>query len=177
MASGVSKLHSVIHHFHANVVKNRAALAYLITMAYIVLKILNERRPMFYYSLSASLFILGQLAWFLLGRVICKVCLLLSTSGFTSFVLSGIIIEGRRFFHRYCLGDCSSGRPFPCVEKYHRRYASSVPYSSAEELQLQLIGSMGGTGTHDRWTVWCSLAWWSASCSSASGVVLRPNTC
>jgi hypothetical protein len=41
-------------------------------MSYIVLKILNERRPMLYYVLAAALFVLSQLAWFLLSRVICK---------------------------------------------------------------------------------------------------------
>lgn len=49
------------------------ALAYLVIMSYIVLRILNETRPMWYYILAASLFILSQLAWFLLSRVICKV--------------------------------------------------------------------------------------------------------
>lgn len=48
-----------------------AALIYLIIMAYIVLRILNETRPMWFYLLSALLFVLSQLAWFLLGRVLC----------------------------------------------------------------------------------------------------------
>jgi len=48
------------------------AIAYLVIMAYIVLHVLNETRPMWYYVLSACLFVLSQLAWFLLGRVICK---------------------------------------------------------------------------------------------------------
>ena len=51
----------------------RTALLYFIIMSYIVLKILNERRPMWYYILAAALFVLSQLAWFLLSRVICKV--------------------------------------------------------------------------------------------------------
>ena len=42
-------------------------------MAYIVLQVLNETRPMLYYILSAALFVLSQLAWFLLNKVICKV--------------------------------------------------------------------------------------------------------
>ena len=51
----------------------RCAVAYFIIMAYIVLHMLNETRPMWYYVLAACLFILSQLAWFLLGKVICKV--------------------------------------------------------------------------------------------------------
>lgn len=42
-------------------------------MAYIVLAVLNEIRPMWFYILSAALFVLSQLAWFLLGKVICEV--------------------------------------------------------------------------------------------------------
>lgn len=42
-------------------------------MAYIVLAVLNEVRPMWFYILSTALFVLSQLAYFLLSRVICKV--------------------------------------------------------------------------------------------------------
>jgi LSD1 subclass zinc finger protein len=42
-------------------------------MSYIVLRVLNETRPMWFYLLAALLFVLGQLAWFLLGRVLCTV--------------------------------------------------------------------------------------------------------
>ncbi|KAK7458750.1 hypothetical protein VKT23_009751 [Stygiomarasmius scandens] len=49
-----------------------AALLYLILISYIVLKILNEFKPFFLFLLAAVLFILGQLAWFLLGRVVCS---------------------------------------------------------------------------------------------------------
>ncbi|KDR85909.1 hypothetical protein GALMADRAFT_52946 [Galerina marginata CBS 339.88] len=48
------------------------AILYLGIMSYIVLHVLNETRPMWYYILAACLFVLSQLAWFLLGRVICK---------------------------------------------------------------------------------------------------------
>ncbi|KAG6916795.1 hypothetical protein DXG01_005318 [Tephrocybe rancida] len=44
---------------------------YLALMTYIVLSVLHEKRPMIYYALSALLFVLSQLAWFLLGRVLC----------------------------------------------------------------------------------------------------------
>jgi len=49
-----------------------AALLFFILMAYIVLSILNEVRPMWFYVLSALLFILSQLDYFLLNKVICK---------------------------------------------------------------------------------------------------------
>ncbi|KAF9478912.1 hypothetical protein BDN70DRAFT_859249 [Pholiota conissans] len=48
------------------------AVAYLLIMAYIVMRVLNETKPMWYYILAATLFVLAQLAWFLLSRVICK---------------------------------------------------------------------------------------------------------
>ncbi|KAF8167210.1 chitin synthase III catalytic subunit [Crassisporium funariophilum] len=48
------------------------AIAYLAIMSYIVLHVLNETRPMWYYILAGCLFVLSQLAWFLLSRVICK---------------------------------------------------------------------------------------------------------
>jgi hypothetical protein len=48
------------------------AVAYLIIMCIIVLRVLNETKPMWFYTLAASLFVISQLAWFLLGRVICK---------------------------------------------------------------------------------------------------------
>jgi len=41
-------------------------------MTYIVLRVLNETRPMYWYALAALLFVLSQLAWFLLGKVVCK---------------------------------------------------------------------------------------------------------
>ncbi|KAF8622590.1 hypothetical protein AX15_006896 [Amanita polypyramis BW_CC] len=50
-----------------------ATLLYLAIMAYIVLQVLSETRPMFFYLLSAALFVLSQLDYFLLNRVICKV--------------------------------------------------------------------------------------------------------
>ncbi|EJD02533.1 uncharacterized protein FOMMEDRAFT_141532 [Fomitiporia mediterranea MF3/22] len=49
-----------------------AALLYFILMSYIVLGVLRERRPMLYYIAAAVCFVLGQLAWFLLGKVICR---------------------------------------------------------------------------------------------------------
>jgi len=49
-----------------------SVIIYLVIMSYIVLQVLNEIRPLWYYILSAALFVLAQLAWFLLGKVICK---------------------------------------------------------------------------------------------------------
>lgn len=42
-------------------------------MLYIVLGILNEVKPAWYYVISAILFILSQLDYFLLSKVICRV--------------------------------------------------------------------------------------------------------
>ncbi|KAK7031695.1 chitin synthase III catalytic subunit [Favolaschia claudopus] len=47
-------------------------IIYFALMAYIVLAVLNELRPMWFYILSAALFVLSQLAYFLLSKVICK---------------------------------------------------------------------------------------------------------
>ena len=44
-------------------------------MSYVILQVLHEKKPVLFYVLAAALFILSQLAWFLLGRVICKVTL------------------------------------------------------------------------------------------------------
>jgi len=47
-------------------------IIYFGLMTYIVLAVLNEVRPMWFYILSAALFVLSQLAYFLLSKVICK---------------------------------------------------------------------------------------------------------
>jgi len=49
-----------------------AAIVYLALMIYIVLGVLNEVRPMWYYILAAVLFVLSQLDYFLLSKVICN---------------------------------------------------------------------------------------------------------
>ncbi|EAU81033.2 hypothetical protein CC1G_10152 [Coprinopsis cinerea okayama7 len=48
------------------------ALLYLLLMSYIVLHVLKETKPMWFYLLSAVLFVLSQLALFLLGKVVCR---------------------------------------------------------------------------------------------------------
>lgn len=50
-----------------------AAILYFAIMTYVVLAMLNEVRPMWYFVLAAVLFILSQLDFFLLSKVICKV--------------------------------------------------------------------------------------------------------
>lgn len=49
-----------------------AAFLYLSIMLYIVLNMLKEVRPALYYVLAGVVFVLSQLAWFLLGKVICE---------------------------------------------------------------------------------------------------------
>ncbi|KAF8703666.1 hypothetical protein AX14_014155 [Amanita brunnescens Koide BX004] len=49
-----------------------AVLLYLAIMSHVVLRVLQETRPMFFYLLAAALFVLSQLDYFLLSRVICK---------------------------------------------------------------------------------------------------------
>ncbi|KAG5638753.1 hypothetical protein H0H81_010375 [Sphagnurus paluster] len=46
-------------------------VAYFGIMAYIVIIVLKETRPMIFYTLAVMLFVLSQLAWLLLGRVLC----------------------------------------------------------------------------------------------------------
>jgi len=49
-----------------------AAALFFLLMTYIVLAILHEVRPMWFYLISAILFVLSQLDYFLLNKVICK---------------------------------------------------------------------------------------------------------
>lgn len=49
-----------------------AALIYFGIMLYIVLGILNEIRPVWYYVIAAILFVLSQLDYFLLSKIICR---------------------------------------------------------------------------------------------------------
>ena len=51
-----------------------AALLFFLIMAWIVLGILREIRPMWFYILAATLFVLSQLDYFLLNKVrdICR---------------------------------------------------------------------------------------------------------
>lgn len=49
-----------------------AALIYFGLMMYIVLGILNEIRPVWYYVIAGILFVLSQLDYFLLSKIICR---------------------------------------------------------------------------------------------------------
>lgn len=70
-------LHSIPLFVFTSIWPGAAALIYLATMTYIVLAVLNEFRPMWFYLLAAVLFVLSQLDWFLLSNVICRVRFLL----------------------------------------------------------------------------------------------------
>ncbi|KAF5392771.1 hypothetical protein D9757_000954 [Collybiopsis confluens] len=48
-----------------------AALVYFAIMMFIILRMLKETRPTLFYILAAVCFIFSQLAWFLLGKVLC----------------------------------------------------------------------------------------------------------
>jgi hypothetical protein len=51
---------------------NSAALLYFILMGWVVIAVLREMRPLIYYALAGLLFILAQLAYFLLSRPLCS---------------------------------------------------------------------------------------------------------
>ncbi|EIW74498.1 hypothetical protein CONPUDRAFT_85925 [Coniophora puteana RWD-64-598 SS2] len=65
-------LHSTPLFVLTNIWPGAAALLYFGIMIYIVLGILNEVRPVWLYVLSAILFVLSQLAYYLLSKVICR---------------------------------------------------------------------------------------------------------
>ncbi|ESK87020.1 chitin synthase export chaperone [Moniliophthora roreri MCA 2997] len=65
-------LHSIPLFVLTSIWPGAAALLYFLLMTYIVLVVLREVKPMVYYAISAVLFVLSQLAWFLLGRVVCR---------------------------------------------------------------------------------------------------------
>ncbi|OBZ78471.1 Chitin synthase export chaperone [Grifola frondosa] len=65
-------LHSIPLFVFTNIWPGAAALIYFAIMLYVVLGMLNEVRPMWYYVLAAVLFVLSQLDFYLLSKVICK---------------------------------------------------------------------------------------------------------
>ncbi|KAF8222239.1 hypothetical protein L208DRAFT_1413759 [Tricholoma matsutake] len=65
-------LHSISLFVLLNMWPPLTAIIYFALMSYIVTRVLYETRPMYWYTLAAVLFILSQLAWFLLGKVICQ---------------------------------------------------------------------------------------------------------
>jgi hypothetical protein len=106
-----------------------AVVLYFGIMTYIVLAVLNEVRPMWYYVLSAVFFVLGQLAYFLLGKIICKVPPLsaLSVSGLNLRFITGFKGKGRWLVYRYASGDSLSDRTLSSLEKHHRRLDTPCP--------------------------------------------------
>jgi len=64
-------LHSISLFILTSIWPGVAALLYFIVMVWIVAGILHEQRPLFYYVLAGILFVLSQLAYFLLSRPIC----------------------------------------------------------------------------------------------------------
>jgi hypothetical protein len=54
-----------------------ATILYFILMTYIVLGVLREVRPLTYFVLAFVLFVLSQLDFFLLNKIICRVRLVL----------------------------------------------------------------------------------------------------
>ncbi|KAF7371100.1 hypothetical protein MSAN_00744800 [Mycena sanguinolenta] len=65
-------LHSIPLFVLTSIWPGATVIIYFGIMTYIVLAVLNEVRPMWFYILSAALFVLSQLAYFLLSKVICK---------------------------------------------------------------------------------------------------------
>ncbi|ETW75644.1 hypothetical protein HETIRDRAFT_446634 [Heterobasidion irregulare TC 32-1] len=65
-------LHSVPLFVFTSIWPAVAAILYLGIMTYIVVGVLNEVRPVWYYVLAAVLFVLSQLDYFLLNNVICQ---------------------------------------------------------------------------------------------------------
>ncbi|TDL21932.1 hypothetical protein BD410DRAFT_274438 [Rickenella mellea] len=67
-----ASLHSIPLFVLTSIWPGFAALVYFLIMAYIVLGVLRERKPMGYYLLAGVLFVLSQLDYFLLNKIICK---------------------------------------------------------------------------------------------------------
>ncbi|KZP20236.1 hypothetical protein FIBSPDRAFT_545614 [Athelia psychrophila] len=78
---------------------------YLVLMAYIVLCVLNEVRPLWFYVLGGVLFVLSQLDYFF------------SEQGY----LQGCKREDRRELCGDDMGDGGFGRAVPRMAEYHRR--------------------------------------------------------
>ena len=124
--------------FNSYPFQSSCAFAYLAIMAFVVLRILNETKPMWYYSLAAALFIISQLAWFLLGRVLCNVCCSFSSPSFIHLSLSELKSESRRFNYRYRLRNSFCRRLVLCLEEHNRRsalfFSTLLPLTFASRL-------------------------------------------
>jgi len=65
-------LHSIPLFVLTSIWPGAAALVYFVLMTYVVLGMLREVRPIWFYVLAAVLFVLSQLDYFLLSKVICN---------------------------------------------------------------------------------------------------------
>ena len=73
MARRVRFTHLVpVLHIMTDATLGSAAFLYFVLMIWIVVRRLREQRPLVYYVLAGILFILAQLAYFLLSRPICS---------------------------------------------------------------------------------------------------------
>ncbi len=99
-----------------------AAFLYFILMVWIVARILREMRPLVYYFLAGILFILAQLAYFLLSRTICDGSDAKVDGSFIATALETVtvvmlylawqgITEGSCSFRQVCGLGCSSSTP------------------------------------------------------------------
>ncbi|KAF5341563.1 hypothetical protein D9757_012902 [Collybiopsis confluens] len=95
-----------------------ASILYFIIMGYIVLIVLNETRPMFYYILAAALFVLSQLAWFLLGKVICEGSTSKVDGSFIATILETAAVGVLYLAWRSITEDSWDDDPFPMHPAY-----------------------------------------------------------
>ncbi|KIJ53865.1 hypothetical protein M422DRAFT_80461, partial [Sphaerobolus stellatus SS14] len=65
-------LHSVPLFVLTSIWPAAATLIFFFVMAYVLLGLLREVRPLWFYILAAILFVLSQLDYFLLSKVICN---------------------------------------------------------------------------------------------------------
>ena len=99
-------------------------------MVYVVLGMLNEVRPVWYFVLAMVIFVLSQLDYFLLNKVICKVraprfsCCDYARIGSCSRAAAGNIGESGRVVRSDDPRDGRSGRALPRMAKHHRRFVS-----------------------------------------------------
>lgn len=111
-----------------------AAIIYFVTMVYVVLGMLNEVRPVWYFVLAMVIFVLSQLDFFLLNKVICKV----RASRFSSYLsirwhaharpaTPGNIGESGRIVRSDDPRDGRGGRALPRMAKHHRRFVRVLP--------------------------------------------------
>lgn len=93
-------------------------------MTYIVVGVLNEVRPVWYYVLAAVLFVLSQLDYFLLNKVICQV----GNEGGSPIANSklnfkldsaGHVCKSRRLLRRHGAGNRGCRRPVSGMEEHH----------------------------------------------------------